>query len=157
MASGENENPELGATASSVPHDSSNRSSEDRGDENPFTKRKRASKSKVWIDMIKIDNGKRAKCIHCKECYVIPPSGTTTTLQRHISGCTEKKNADRKQQLLNFQRVSDGDQGTSSSFPALTTAEKNLDLKNLLREIHVEYARLLHRIVFCSSKYDEFV
>ncbi|PWA37115.1 Zinc finger, BED-type [Artemisia annua] len=61
MASGENENLELDATGSSDPHDSSNRSSEDRGDENPFTKRKRASKSKVWIDMIKIDNGKRAK------------------------------------------------------------------------------------------------
>ena len=85
MASGENENPELGATDSSDPHDSNNRSSGDHGDEHPFTKRKRACKSKVWIDMIKIDKGKRAKCIHCKECFVMPDSGTTTPLQRHIN------------------------------------------------------------------------
>ncbi|GJR52324.1 zinc finger BED domain-containing protein RICESLEEPER 2-like protein [Tanacetum coccineum] len=91
----------------------------DLGDEHQFKKRKIACKSKVWIDMIKIDNDTRAQCINCKECYVIPNTGTTTTLARHLKNCHQKKDADRKQQLLNFQRVSDED--TSSSFPVLAT------------------------------------
>ena len=123
MASGANDCPEVVTTGSSDPHDSNNRSPGDRGDERPFTKRKRACKAKAWIDMIKIDNGKRAQCIHCKECFVTPATRTTTTLNRHITNCTEKKKADRKQQLLNFQRVSDEDQATSYSFPVLTTGK----------------------------------
>ncbi|GKD48556.1 zinc finger BED domain-containing protein RICESLEEPER 2-like protein [Tanacetum coccineum] len=82
-------------------------------------KRSRSDKSKVWMDMIKIDNDTRAQCIHCKECYVIPDTGTTTTLAGHLKNCHQKKDADRKQQLLNFQRVSDED--TSSSFHVLAT------------------------------------
>ncbi|PWA91150.1 hypothetical protein CTI12_AA093260 [Artemisia annua] len=37
MASGANDSPELGATGSSDPHDSNNRSPGDRGDERPFS------------------------------------------------------------------------------------------------------------------------
>ncbi|PWA81065.1 hypothetical protein CTI12_AA191900 [Artemisia annua] len=72
MASGANSTPEVGATGSSDPHESNNKSQGDRGDEHQFTKRKRACKAKAWNDMIKIDNGKRAQCIHCKECFVMP-------------------------------------------------------------------------------------
>nr|GEU88029.1 zinc finger BED domain-containing protein RICESLEEPER 2-like [Tanacetum cinerariifolium] len=124
MASGANNSPKLGATGSSDPHNSNNQSpTEDHGDEQQSAKRKRACKSKVWIDMIKIDNETRAQCIHCKGCYVILATGTTTTLHRHVSNYTEKKKADRQQQLLNFQRVSDEDKGTSSSLLVLATGK----------------------------------
>nr|GEV18722.1 zinc finger BED domain-containing protein RICESLEEPER 2-like [Tanacetum cinerariifolium] len=115
MASGANNNPpELGANGSNSNNQSQ---TADLGDEHQFKKKKRTCKSNVWIDMIKIDNDTRAQCTHCKECYVIPDTGTTTTLARHLKNCHQKKNADRKQQLLNFQRVSDED--TSSSFLVL--------------------------------------
>ncbi|GJY91231.1 hypothetical protein Tco_0506427 [Tanacetum coccineum] len=119
MASGTNNNPpELGANGSNSNNQSQ---TADLGDEHQFKKRKRACKSKVWIDMIKIDNDIRAQCIHYKECYVIPDTGTTTTLARHLKNCHQKKDADRKKQLLNFQRVSDED--TSSLFPVLATSK----------------------------------
>ncbi|GJY49988.1 zinc finger BED domain-containing protein RICESLEEPER 2-like protein [Tanacetum coccineum] len=125
MASGANNNPpELGANGSNSNNQSQ---TADLGDEHQFKKRKRACKSKVWIDMIKIDNDTRAQCIHCKECYVIPDTGTTTTLARHLKNCHQKKDADRKQQLLNFQRVSDED--TSSSFPVLATGKPSVESK----------------------------
>ncbi|GJW89229.1 alpha/beta hydrolases superfamily protein [Tanacetum coccineum] len=76
-----------GATDSSDPHNSNESPTGDLGDEHQFKKRKRSFKSKVWIDMIKIDNEIRAQCIHCKGCYVIPATGTTTTLQRHLNNC----------------------------------------------------------------------
>nr|GEZ24591.1 zinc finger BED domain-containing protein RICESLEEPER 2-like [Tanacetum cinerariifolium] len=160
MASGANNSYELGATGSSDPHNSNNQSpTGDLGDEQQFAKRKRACKSKVWVDMIKIDNETRAQCIHCKGCYVISATGTTTTLHRHVSNSTEKKKADRQQQLLNFQRVFDEDKGTSSSFPVLDLydaneiLQKTLELKKILREIHAEYARLL-RVRPASSTID---
>nr|GEZ82719.1 zinc finger, BED-type [Tanacetum cinerariifolium] len=79
MASGANNNPpKLGANGSNSNNESQ---TADLGDEHQFKKRKRACKSKVWIDMIKIDNDTRAQCIHCKECYVIPDTGTTITLE----------------------------------------------------------------------------
>nr|GEY16509.1 zinc finger BED domain-containing protein RICESLEEPER 2-like [Tanacetum cinerariifolium] len=92
MASGANNNPhELGANGSNSNNESQ---TTDLGDEHQFKKRKRACKPKVWIDMIKIDNDTRAQCIHCKECYVIPDTGTTTTLARHLKNCHQKKDAD---------------------------------------------------------------
>ncbi|GKB70254.1 ribonuclease H-like domain-containing protein, partial [Tanacetum coccineum] len=50
-----------GATGSSDPHNSNESPTRDLGDEHQFKKRKRACMSKVWIDMIKIDNGTRAQ------------------------------------------------------------------------------------------------
>ncbi|GKC66505.1 hypothetical protein Tco_1099103 [Tanacetum coccineum] len=61
MASGANNNPELGATGSSDPHNSNNRSpTRDLGDEHQFTKRKRTCKLNKPIDMGKtlLDDGR---------------------------------------------------------------------------------------------------
>ncbi|GJV51095.1 zinc finger BED domain-containing protein RICESLEEPER 2-like protein [Tanacetum coccineum] len=98
--------------------------------------------------MIKIDNDTRAQCIHCKECYVIPDTGTTTTLARHLKNCHQKKDADRKQQLLNFQRVSDED--TSSSFPVLAT--DNASANDAAMKILVAHYRRLGNL-FCDAKF----
>ena len=48
-----------------------------------------------------------------------------TTLKRHLEACKVKKLNDSKQQLLNFQRVSDENQD-SSSCPTLTTGKYDL-------------------------------
>nr|GEY51144.1 zinc finger BED domain-containing protein RICESLEEPER 2-like [Tanacetum cinerariifolium]GEZ08117.1 zinc finger BED domain-containing protein RICESLEEPER 2-like [Tanacetum cinerariifolium] len=155
MASGANNSLELGATGSSDPHNSNNQSpTGDLGDEQQFAKRKRACKSKVWVDMIKIDNGTRAQCIHCKGCYVISATGTTTTLQRHVSNCTEKKKADRQQQLLNFQRVFDEDKGTSSSFPGKydPTATRELISHWKSKNQNIEYMVITGHFVDANRK-----
>ncbi|GJW58149.1 zinc finger BED domain-containing protein RICESLEEPER 2-like protein [Tanacetum coccineum] len=90
MASGTNNNPpELGVNSSNSNNQSQ---TTDLGDEHEFKKRKRACKSKVWIDMIMIDNDIRAQCIHYKECYVIPDMGTTTTLARHLKNYNASAN-----------------------------------------------------------------
>ncbi|GJX63202.1 zinc finger BED domain-containing protein RICESLEEPER 2-like protein [Tanacetum coccineum] len=99
-------NTESGANGTSDPNDPNNQSQENPPQEHQFTKRNRAKKSKVWIDMIKIDDGRKAQCIHCNDQFVINATATTTTLKRHLETCKKKKLADSKQQLLNFQRVS---------------------------------------------------
>ncbi|GKE00238.1 zinc finger BED domain-containing protein RICESLEEPER 2-like protein [Tanacetum coccineum] len=136
-------NTESGANGSSDPNDSTNQSQENPPEEHQFTKRKRAKKSKVWIDMIEIDDGRKAQCIHCNDQFVMNATATTTTLKRHLETCKKKKLADSKQQLLNFQRVS-GDNQDGSSFPALTTGKYDRAttrelishwLKNLLGDV----------------------
>ncbi|GKB46171.1 zinc finger BED domain-containing protein RICESLEEPER 2-like protein [Tanacetum coccineum] len=117
-----NGNMESGADGSSDPNDSNNRAQENPLEEHQFTKRKRAKKSKVWIDMVEIDDGRKAQCIHCNDQFVMNATATTTTLKRHLETCKKKKLADSKQQLLNFHRVS-GDNQDGSSFPALTTGK----------------------------------
>ncbi|GJV66743.1 zinc finger BED domain-containing protein RICESLEEPER 2-like protein [Tanacetum coccineum] len=125
MASDANGNIESGATGSSDHNDFINQAQENQSEEHHFTKRKRAKKSKVWIDMIKIKDGKRAQCIYCKDKFAMNATVTTTTLKRHLESYKVKKFNDSKQQLLNFQRVSDEDQD-SSSYPALTTVFKSM-------------------------------
>ncbi|GKB95839.1 zinc finger BED domain-containing protein RICESLEEPER 2-like protein [Tanacetum coccineum] len=122
MALDANGNIESGATGSSDHNHFINQAQENQSEEHHFTKRKRAKKSKVWIDMIEIEDGKRAQCIHCKDKFAMNATATTTTLKRHLESCKVKKFNDSKQQLLNFQRVSDENQD-NSSYPALTTGK----------------------------------
>ncbi|GJY34536.1 zinc finger BED domain-containing protein RICESLEEPER 2-like protein, partial [Tanacetum coccineum] len=89
-----NGNMELGTDGSSGPNDSNNRAQENPAEENQFTKRKRAKKSKVWIDMVEIDDGRKAQCIHCNDQSVMNATATTTTLKRHLETCKKKKLAD---------------------------------------------------------------
>ncbi|GKA54913.1 zinc finger BED domain-containing protein RICESLEEPER 2-like protein [Tanacetum coccineum] len=126
MALDANGNIESGATGSSDHNDFNNQAQENQSKEHHFTKRKRAKKSKVWIDMIEIEDGKRAQCIHCKDKFAMNATATTTTLKRHLESYKVKKFSDSKQQLLNFQRVSDENQD-SSSYPALTTGKYDPD------------------------------
>lgn len=122
MASDANGNTESGATGSSDPNDFNNQPQGNPSEQHQFSKRKRTKMSKVWIDMIQIDDGKKEQCIHCKDKFAMNATATTTTLKRHLESCKVKKLNDSKQQLLNFQRVSDENQDSSSCL-ALTTGK----------------------------------
>lgn len=77
-------------------------------DPNPFEKKKRKKKSKVWEDFIivTLPNGKKMlECMHCKEKLSVMKSGTTSHLGCNLANCLKKKLAEKGQSMLNFQPV----------------------------------------------------
>ncbi|GJY88514.1 zinc finger BED domain-containing protein RICESLEEPER 2-like protein [Tanacetum coccineum] len=72
----------------------------------------------INLEVDSVGGVRKAQCIHCKDYLSLSATSTTTTLKRHLETCGAKKASMGKQQLLNFQPVSD-----DSKFPALTTGK----------------------------------
>lgn len=72
------------------------------GDQNKFQKKNRKKRSKVWDEFttIKLPQGMKGECIHCKRRLKV--NGTTTQFKRHLEACPRRSLVPKGQTKLNL-------------------------------------------------------
>uniref|UniRef100_A0A5B7AIU7 BED-type domain-containing protein n=1 Tax=Davidia involucrata TaxID=16924 RepID=A0A5B7AIU7_DAVIN len=94
-----------------------NQNENDNG--NAYQRKGRKRTSTVWNEFKEVvtkEGIKKMKCIYCVQLFVIPPTGATTQFHRHLTRCTQRQLAKKKQKMLSVEKNEDDSVTTVSNF-----------------------------------------